>query len=356
MNLVLLSHQTFSRLIAFAVGLAIVAVYALPLQFAQAAAITAAFDTMSNLTVSATSTHALNFVSPTGANQNTDTIEITFPSDFNFTGKTIGTVSFTHGATTGLEATETLAASPSATAWGAVFSGTQNRILTLTAPTDGTGAAVLAPSDKIIISYTGANSVNPTTPGSYAIAVAGTFGDTGSITVNILTNSQVSITATVPQSLTFSVSDNSISFGTLSAAGARHASGTANGQSTEVEAHNLIVGTNASNGYTMTVAGNTLTSGANTITAIGASNVASSVGTEQFGMRMSASGGTGAVAVPYAAAGFALDTAAFPDIVATASGSSANTTYSARYIANITSSTEAGAYTSTLTYVATANF
>jgi hypothetical protein len=116
------------------------------------------------------------------------------------------------------------------------------------------------------------------------------------------------------------------------------------------------VGTNASNGYTMTVAGNTLTSGANTITAIGASNVASSVGTEQFGMRMSASGGTGAVAVPYAAAGFALDTAAFPDIVATASGSSANTTYSARYIANITSSTEAGAYTSTLTYVATANF
>jgi hypothetical protein len=311
---------------------------------------------MSNLTVSATSTHALNFVTPTGANQNTDTIIITFPSDFNFTSKTIGTVSFTHGATTGLENTETLAASPSATAWGAVFSGTQNRILTLTAPTDGTGAAVLALSDKIIISYTGANSVNPSAPGSYAIAISGTFGDSGDITVNILSNSQVSITATVPQSLTFSVSDNSISFGTLSAAGARHASGTANGQSTEVEAHNLIVGTNASNGYTMTVAGNTLTSGPNTITAIGASNVASSVGSEQFGLRMTAAGGTGAVAVPYAAAGFALDTAAFPDIVATASGSSANTTYSARYIANITSSTEAGAYTSTLTYVATANF
>jgi hypothetical protein len=330
--------------------------YTLPIQFAHAASITAAFDTMSNLTVSATSSHAINFVTPTGANQNTDAIVITFPADFNFTSKTIGTVSFTHGASTGLENTETLAASPSATAWGAVFSGTQNRILTLTAPTDGTGAAVVAPGDKLIITYNGTNSINATTPGSYTIAISGSFGDAGDITVNVLSNSQVSITATVPQSLTFSVSDNSISFGSLSAVAARHASGTANGQSTEVEAHNLIVGTNAANGYTMTVAGNTLTSGANTITAIGSSNTASSVGTEQFGMRMTASGGSGAVSAPYAAAGFALDTAAFPDIVATASGSSANTTYSARYIANITSNTEAGSYTSTLTYVATANF
>ena len=106
----------------------------------------------------------------------------------------------------------------------------------------------------------------------------------------------------------------------------------------------------------MTVGGSTLTSGANTITAIGASNTSSSVGTEQFGLRMTAAGGSGTVSAPYAAAGFAFDSGAFPDAIATASGASANTTYSARYIANITASTEAGSYTGAVTYVATANF
>ncbi len=345
-----------SRALSVLLACAILAISIFPFSFAEAAAITSASDTMSSLTVSATSTHTIRFTTPTGANQNTDTIIITFPSDFNFTSKTIGTVSFTHGATTGAETTETLAASASATAWGAAFSSTQNRVLTLTAPTDGTGAAVLAPGDKIIITYDATNSINPSTPGSYTIAISGAFGDSGDITVNILTTNQVDITATVPQSLTFSISDTSISFGTLSAVAARYASGTGSGDTTEVEAHTVVVGTNASNGYTMTVGGSTLTSGANTISAIGSSNTTSSVGSEQFGLRMTASGGTGAVQAPYAAAGFAFDTAAFPDIIATASGASANTTYSARYIANITANTEAGAYTGAVTYVATANF
>jgi hypothetical protein len=329
---------------------------AVPAPFAEAAPITSASDTMSSLTVSATSTHTIRFTTPTGANQNTDDIVITFPSDFNFSSKTIGTVTFTHGATTGLESTETLAAAPSATAWGAVFSGTQNRVLTLTAPSDGTGAAVLAPGDKIVITYDGTNSINPSTPGSYTIGISGTFGDSGDMTVNILTSNQVDITATVPQSLTFSISDNSISFGTLTAVAARYASGTASGDTTEVEAHNVIVGTNAANGYTMTVGGSTLTSGANTISAIGSSNTASAIGTEQFGLRMTASGGSGTVSAPYAAAGFAFDSGAFPDTIASATGASANTTYSARYIANITANTEAGSYTGSVTYVATANF
>lgn len=326
-----------------------------PIQYAFAASLTALSDTMSSSKVSTLSSHVLKFTTPTGANEATDTIIITFPSDFNFTSKTIGTVTFTHGASTGLENTETLAASPSASAWGAVFSGTQNRILTLTAPSDGVGAAAVAASDKVIITYDSTNSTNASSPASYAVAITGTFGDTGNITVNILSDDQVAVTATVSQSLTFSISDNTIEFGTLSSSAAQYADDSA-GNSSEVEAHNLIVGTNASNGYTMTVNGATLTSGANTITAIGSSNTSSSAGTEQFGLRMTASGGTGAVTAPYAASGFAFDSAAFPDQVASASGSSANTTYSARYLANITSSTEAGSYSATLTYVATANF
>jgi hypothetical protein len=336
--------------------LAIGIISMMPAGVAEAASITSASDTMSSLTVSATSTHTIRFTTPTGANNNTDTIIITFPSDFNFTSKTIGTVTFTHGATTGAESTETLAASASATAWGAAFSSTQNRVLTLTAPTDGVGAAAVAPNDKIIITMDGTNAINPSTPGSYVISISGAFGDAGDMTVNILTSNQVDITATVPQSLTFSISDTTIGFGTLSASAARFADGTGAGAGSEGEAHNVIVGTNAANGYTMTVGGTTLTSGANTITAIGAANTASSVGTEQFGVRMNASGGSGTVSAPYAAAGFAFDTAAFPDIIASASGASANTTYSARYIANITANTEAGSYTGAVTYVATANF
>lgn len=323
---------------------------------AQAAALTALSDTLSSSKISTLSSHVIKFTTPTGASDNTDTIIITFPSDFNFTSKTIGTVTFTHGATTGLENTETLAASATGSAWGAAFSGTQNRVLTLTAPTDGVGAASLAANDKVIISYDSTNSTNPSSGTSYATAISGAFGDTGTITVNILTDDQVSVSATVAQSITFSISDNSIGFGTLSSSAAQYATGDTAGDSSEVEAHTLVVGTNASNGYTMTLNGSTLTSGANTISAIGSSNTASSAGSEQFGLRMTASGGSGAVTAPYAASGFAFDSAAFPDQIASASGSSANTTYSVRYLANITSNTEAGSYSATLNYVATANF
>lgn len=322
---------------------------------AYAASLTSLSDTMSSSKISTLSSHVIKFTTPTGASDNTDTIIITFPSDFNFTSKTIGTLTFTHGATTGAENTETLAASPSATAWGAVFSGTQNRVLTLTAPTDGVGAAAIAASDKVILTYDSTNSTNASTPGSYQIDITGAFGDTGSVTVNILSDDQVSVSATVPQSLTFSISDNTIGFGNLSSSAARYATGDTTGSASETEAHNVIVGTNASNGYTMTVNGNTLTSGANTIDAIGGSNTASSVGSEQFGLRMNASGGSGTVTAPYAASGFAF-TAGSATQIASASGASANTTYSTRYLANISSLTEAGAYAATLTYTATANF
>lgn len=321
-----------------------------------AASITSASDTMSSQKVNVSSSHVLRFVTPTGASDNTDTIIITFPSDFDFTAKTISSLSFTHGPSTGLETVETLVAGATAGDWKAVFSGTENRILTLTAPTDGVGVGAVAPGDKIIITYDATNSVNPSSPTTYGIGITGAFGDSGTITVSIVSDDQVAIDATVAQSITFSISDNSVSFGTLTAGAARYASGTASGDTSEVEAHNVIVGTNAANGYTMTASGTTLTSGGNTINPIGSSNTASAIGTEQFGLRMNASGGSGAVAVPYAAAGFAFDSAAFPDVVASSGTASANTTYSARYIANITSNTEAGSYTSTITYSATANY
>jgi hypothetical protein len=348
-------HTIVKRITSFVLVVALVVLMA-PANTAFAAAITNKSDTMSSSKINALSSHVIKFTTPTGAADNTDTIVITFPSDFDFTSKTIGTVTFTHGATTGLEATETLAASPSASAWGAVFSGTENRILTLTAPTDGVGSATVAASDKIIITYDSTNSINPSSAAAYSIAISGAFGDSGNISVTILNDDQVAVTATVDNSISFSISDNTIEFGTLSSSAAQYADNSA-GDASEVEAHTLIVGTNATNGYTMTLNGATLDAGGgDTIDAIGAANTASSPGTEQFGVRFNASGGSGAVSAPYAAAGFAFDTAAFPDAIASAAGPSANTTYSARYLANIAAITEAGSYTSTLTYTATANF
>jgi hypothetical protein len=166
-----------------------------------------------------------------------------------------------------------------------------------------------------------------------------------------------SLTAT-SQTLSFAISDNSIGFGTLSSLAPQYATGDTLGSASEVEAHQLTASTNAGSGYTVTVQGATLTSGSYTVNAIGGTNTASALGTEQFGLRMTATGGSGAVSSPYAATGFAYAAgASTPSQVASAStGDGVTTTYSVRYLANIAGNTEAGSYTANLMYVATANF
>lgn len=320
-------------------------------QFAYAAALTALSDTMSSNKINTASSHVIKFTTPSGAGHG-DTIIITFPSDFDFTSKTVSSLTMSHGPTTGLETSDTIVGfAPNPGEWYGAFSGTENRILTLTSEN-----VDIDPGDKVIITYDNTNALNPSSATSYVVSIAGTFGDTGSITVPILTDDQVQVSATVTQSITFTISDNSIGFGNLTSANARYATSDASGSDSETGAHDIVVGTNASSGYTLTMDGDTLTSGSNTIDDIGSSNTSSSAGTEQFGVRFTATGGSGTVSAPYAASGFAFDDASFPDTIASASGATANTTYSARYLANIGANTEAGSYTATMTYVATANF
>ncbi len=327
---------------------------------ATAASASALSDTMSNQTISATSSHTIKFTTPTGASAAGNTIVITFPSGFNFTSKSISTLTFTHGSSTGAENTETLAATPSATAWGAAFSGTNNVILTLTAPTDGTGAAALAANDKVIVTYDSTNSVNPSSAGNYSIAV-NSNGDTGSITVPILTNSQVAISATVDESLSFSISNNSIGFGSLTTSNSRFATSDAVGANTEpTDAHTISAAANSTSGYTIAISGSTLTSGVNSITPIsGASAQALSPGSEQFGIRANVASGSGTVSAPFngSAGNYGFGTSPLSSQpFATTGGASASTVYNVNYAANIAPLTEAGSYTTTLTYVATANF
>jgi hypothetical protein len=339
---------------------------------AEAAALANISDTLTSQKISTVSNHTLVFRTPTGAGDNTDTVTVNFPSGFNMNSLDFNDIDLAHSAGSQSNCNsptysneETLAGTPSVSAWGAALSG---QVITLTAPTDGVGAAAIATNACVQLQIgtnatagsTGDTQItNHSSPASYTIGIAGAFGDVGSTTISILNDDQVSVTANVDQSITFTVSDNSIGFGTLNSGAARYATGDTSGNGSETEAHTLVVGTNASNGYSLTASGTTLTCsscGNATVSAIGASNTASSAGTEQFGLRMTASGGSGVVSAPYAAAGFAFDTAAFPDEVAAATGSSANTTYSVRYLANIAANTEAGSYTSTITYSATANF
>jgi hypothetical protein len=154
--------------------------------------------------------------------------------------------------------------------------------------------------------------------------------------------------------VSFSVSTNSVNFGTLTSGASRYAD-TSTGSGTEVQAHTLSASTNATSGYVITVGGTTLKDGTNTIDAIGATNTAPSAGTKQFGLRMTKTG-TGTVTAPYTASGFALDTASFPDEVASGVGDGTSTTYSVRYLGNITTLTPAGTYKANLTYTVTSTF
>ena len=336
---------------------------------ANAAALQNKSDTMTSQKISTTSDHTIVFRTPSGANLSTHTITLTFPAGFNM--NSIGFISMDLAHSAGGQSNcnaptfvnvETLAAAPTAVAWGATLSG---QVITFLAPTDGIGAAAMAANACVQIKL-GQNAVvggagttqiiNPGSTGSNSIVVGGVFGDTGNIVVNILTDDQVAVTAVVPETLTFTISSSTIGFGTLTSASARFATNDSLGSASEVEAHNIVVGTNAANGYTMTATGTTLTYGINTINAIGNTNTASAIGTEQFGLRMTATGGTGTVSAPYAAAGFAYNSTTLPTTVATAVGASANTTYSVRYLSNIAALTEAGRYTTAITYSATANF
>jgi hypothetical protein len=320
-----------------------------------AASLTGLSDTMSEETISTASSHVIKFTTPTGVTATGQSIIVTFPAGFNFTSKVISGLTLTYGASTGLETSTTISATPGAsTQWGAVFSGTNQVVLTLTSPTAGT---YIAAGNKVILTYSSTNSINPSSAANYSISINAN-NDTGSISVPIITNDQVAITATVAQTLSFSISSNSINFGTLDSAATRWAN-TSTGSGSEVNAFTLAASTNGTSGYTITLSGDTLKSGSNSIAALTSTATALATGTAQFGIRMpTPSGGSGTVTAPFNdASKYAFGTAPLSQVsVASASGPSATTTYGVDYAANISALTPAGNYTTTHTYVATANF
>lgn len=323
-------------------------------QVANAAALTTLSDTMTNLNSSGLSNHDISFVTPTGVASGA-TIILTFQSDFSINAS----LDFTDIDVLDNGANVTLAAAPSGATWGAVR--TSATVITLT---NGTTVVTAGHTIRIKIGTNASNQsigarqiTNTTTTGNKAVAYTGTFGDFGTTTVPIITNDTVALTAQVDQSITFTMTGNSAGFGTLSAGAAAFAT-TTGSYGSDTYAHTMTVGTNAANGYNLTVNGYSLMSGSNAI-ATSSTAQTSQVGSSQFGlMAVAAGAGTGTVTAPYATASqFAFNVNGLvPSQIASASVSTANNDYHIHYIANISSNTAAGSYSTTLTYVATANY
>lgn len=354
------SFASFVTIVAITLGVSVVHI-----DLAYAAALNTLSDTQSSVKVSTVSDHTIQFVTPTGIPAG-QTVTITFPAGYSMGSFAVNNVDF--GTSTSASCSsfnqETLAASQSGTTWGIAQAG---QVITLTS------GSVSVPANRCVQFKIGSNATfggtgvsqitNPASPASYAITIAGGFGDSGSITTNIITDDTVSMTGTVAQSLSFTISTSTIYFGTLGSGGAKYASSTNTaGDATSTVAHTLAVGTNAPSGYTITARGQTLTSqqnAANTITAIGSTVASSTAGTEQFGIRATAVGGTGySLSSTFSAASsYGYDgTATTSTIFASGTGSTNTTTYSLYYVANIAPITEAGTYAANLVYVATANF
>lgn len=316
---------------------------------ANAASLTTVSDTMSNETISAASSHIFKFTTPTGIPIN-KTVIVTFPSNFVFTSKTIASLTMSYGASTGLENALTIAAAPTASNWGAVFSGAGNIILTLTSPSSSN---IVPAGNIVVLTYDSTNSANPSSATNYTITIGGTMADSGSVTVPILTNSQVSVTATVPQSLTFSLGSNAVALSTLSTTVVTTGSNT------------MQLATNGSSGASVTVNGTTLTSGSNTIAAC-ATGCTTIPGTAQFGLNLAANTAPSIGAAPTGSAPIGTIVANYGTVnsfrfvsgeaIASAATPINTTTYTVSYLANIAGVTPAGSYSTSLTYNATANF
>lgn len=340
-----------NTIVSLGLILTMLAIFAGPFsQIAYAAALTAKSDTMSSLKISTLANHDILFTSPTGVASGA-TIIITFPSDFS----AAAAMDFTDMDVLDDAVNVTLAAAPSGATWGAVR--TSATVITLT-----NGTTVVAGGSVIRIKIgtnatnqsTGVRQItNPTTNGAKTISMSGTFGDTGDIIVSILTDDQVAVSGTVAESMTFTLGATSVALGALSSSAVT--SGT----------HTVTLATNAASGLTLSYSGTTLTSGGNTITAMSTA-AASSVGTEQFGINAkdNATPNVGAECsgtAPIAAAATGYSTAdsfkfVTGETVISSAGGINSTSCTISYIANILGSTEAGSYTTTLTYNATANF
>lgn len=346
------------------------------LSIANAAALTTLSNTMSTLETSAAANHDIKFRTPTGMSSGTIVI------DFNTAGFSSGSVDYTdidlqygsssaevNGSCSSNCTEATLAAAAGAGAWGAAFATND---LTFSYPTSGGTAIASNDYVRVLIGLNASEGEagnqrmsNPGSTGSKVITINVGTGplDTGKLAVVILSDNTQLVQTTIDPYLTFTMDQASI---TLTKSGGGNPTYTQTGFNNGT-ANTLTAATNANSGYTMSYYGDTLKTagGANSIDAM-AAKAASSTGVEQFGFNLKdnatpntgadPSGGSGAAASDYNTADQFKYVVNTTTTMASASAASATSTFTASYIVNLTETTEAGAYSTTITYVCTGNF
>ncbi len=191
-----------------------------------------------------------------------------------------------------------------------------------------------------------------------------TSGATDTGTVASSTANQITVTASVNETLTFCVYTGA----NCAASGSSVALGNLTTSDLTGGISKMDAATNADGGYVIQYFGPTLTSGSNTIAAIGGTGTASDPGTSQFGINATGpntgvtssaapSGGSGQAANNYDTADeYAFVASTLTTIADSDNAPSDTTTYTVSYIANISGVQEAGSYTTTITYICTATF
>ncbi len=338
-----------------------------------AASVTTFSDTLSTLTASTAANHEILFITPTGVDANNDTIILTFTG---FDGTSLDNIAFgdvdlaessnASCSSPGSWTEKTLAASDGASTYGV---NTNSTVLAFDPPTTS-GYITAGHCIRIKIgtnASTGVAGTNQITNGGAAtahlIAISGNFGDSGTTSIDIIADDSVNVSASVDPIITFSISDTTIGFGTLSTSTATWATGDTVGVTSvpgdTSGAHEMTVATNASSGYSITYNGATLTSGGNTIdVATISGDDDGTPGSEQFALGIDDNGGNVTIASGYDLAGtnsynFVAGTTT---TIASETGATTTETIDVQYIANIATTTEAGSYSTDITYIATGNF
>jgi hypothetical protein len=249
-----------------------------------------------------------------------------------------------------------------------------------------TAASITGPTT---LSYTLSTITNPTDENytffvrisTYAsIDTTGSSTDLGNVTASTAT--PIELSGTMPESLVFCTGEEI--FTTLgvpdcstATAGVIEFNQLFSPIDTATATSQMAASTNAGNGYAITVNGPTLTSGANTITGMGAP-AAIARGVSQFGLNLKANTtATSTVAIGAEVAAAAngtnyrgqattgyntVDTFKFTsgDVVADSANGGAGGTdaqiFTVSYIVNVPGSQPAGTYTTTLTYICTPTF
>jgi hypothetical protein len=179
------------------------------------------------------------------------------------------------------------------------------------------------------------------------------------------TSQAINLTAAVDETLTFCTGTSGVTNSSCSGVtGSSVALGTLSPSSTNSGTSQIGVGTNGVGGYAISVNGNTLTSSAGTITAL-AAQAAAATGSEQFGLNLR-DNATPDVGVDPDGSGTSSPSANYNtadqyrfvsgDAVASKVGTEEFRRFHASYIANVTTATEAGAYSTALTYICTSTF